>query len=139
MTKIRHLSYETCQLLPFFSTFVATMLCGVLLTLDLIQSSGDVEPIKICYEIIVVSVGFILIFLFSWILRYCWFQLIGIIYTYAFMLCLWICRYTEGHNGIFGRHIIEAHALMLIMGVIYCYAVIRGIKKPHEEESEKKI
>lgn len=101
------------------SAMVATMLSGVLLALDLIHNSNSMEAAKMTYEILVVTVGFFLVFAFSWILRFCWYQLIGILYTYVFMVCLWMGRY-----GMFGEYLVHWHVGMFVVGIIYTGAVI---------------
>lgn len=125
MTLFRHMTYETCQLLPFFSAIMAMILCGILLMLDMIHATDSIDNIKIIYEVVVVTVGFFVIFCLSWIMKYCWCQLIGILYTYVFFICLWLCRYTEGRNGIFGDNIMYAHGILFLIGLIYLICVIK--------------
>lgn len=133
MNSFRHLTYGTCQMLPFFSAIVATILCGILLALDMIHSNESIDAVKIGYEIAVVTVGFFVVFALSWIMRFCWYQLLGILYTYVFFMCVWLCRYTEGRYGLFGDHIILAHAILFGIGLIYSASVIRLITKRGKE------
>ena len=130
MSRFRHISYETCRRLPFISSVVATILSGVLLSLDMIHYSESLEMVKIIYEILVVTVGFFVVFCFSWILHYCWYQLIGIMYTYVFFVCLWLCRYTE---GLFAEYIVEIHAGLFVVGIIYCILLFRQRKDKNDD------
>lgn len=127
MSRFRHLSYRTCQRLPFFSAILATILAGILLVLDFIHGSNTLFHVKVIYEILVVTIGFFLIFAFSWILHFCWSQLFGILYTYIFFICLWLGRYPEGQHGIFGSYLIHIHAFLFIIGLIYTIFVIHII------------
>lgn len=131
MSRFRHLSYQTCQRLPFISAILATVLAGILLILDFIQGSNTLFHVKVFYEILVVSIGFFLIFAFSWILHFCWTQLFGILYTYIFFLCLWLARYPQGSHGIFGPYLIHIHAILFIIGLFYTIFVIRQIINKH--------
>lgn len=132
MSRFRHISYETCQRLPFVSSMIATILSGVLLVLDVIHHSHGLDEVKIIYEIVVVTVGFFLVFCFSWILRFCWYQLIGILYTYVFMVCLWLGRY-----GVFGEYLVHCHVGLFAVGMIYSGAVVSFLimrKKGDDDE-----
>lgn len=129
MNYFRHLTYGTCQMLPFVSAILATILCGVLLMLDIIHSTDRLEEAKIMYEMAVVTVGFSVVFGLSWIMKFCWYQLLGILYTYIFLTCVWICRYTEGRCGIFGDNIMIVHAILFGLGIIYTLSVICLLRK----------
>ena len=134
MNNFRHMTYGTCQMMPFISAIMATVLCGILLMLDLIHSTDRLEEAKILYETAVVTVGFCIVFCLSWIMRFCWYQLLGILYTYVFIVCMWLCRYTEGRYGIFGDHIILVHAILFGIGIAYSCSVFTLLWKRRKEE-----
>ena len=137
MNYFRHLTYGTCQMLPFISAIMATILCGILLMLDMIHSTDRLEEAKILYETAVVTVGFALVFALSWIMKFCWYQLLGILYTYVFLICVWLCRYTEGRYGIFGDHIILVHAILFGIGILYTASVICLLRKRRNMELQE--
>jgi len=126
----RKVSIKSAQHIPIISAVSACVMTGMLLVLDLLKASGSVDELKIMYECIVVSSGFFLVFCFSWIIGMCWRQLFGIIYTYLFVICLWLTRYPEGQYGAFGKYIHHFHGMVFLIGIIYCiYLFYRTSKK----------
>ena len=126
---LKHFSCKLIQYLPILSASTATIVCAILVVFDVVFPDTSTELIKVIYEMLVVSFGFLSIYCFSKLFGYCLRQRIGIYYTYFFLVCMWLRRYPNGEDGVFGNYIEEAHILMLSFGLLYVVYVLIKVHK----------
>lgn len=124
-TRIKHLCCKLIQRIPVYTAVGSFLVCVAISFTDAVSASHITQRLNALFTFAVVNAGFVTIYSLSKAMGMCRVQRLGILYTYLFLLCVWLRINTHGHYGIFGQYIHHFHALVSAIGLTYIIYVIR--------------